>query len=520
MENRNLTAIDEYINKVYALVLLAVPGACQAAGILYTLEKCLGFLPTVNWVLLIFFDITCLIYLAIAIFLIRTGYDHKLVRTSKLKQAKYFLVIIMFVQFNFILYMIPSTEFWAFALLFTVATALLLDPKMVLITSLEITLSLIVSWIVRADVVLPVRDDMFIANMVNRVVCVILSLGFIWFMTWMVEHFLVHAKKDEMQKNNERVESMLFSVSELSEQLGEAGSILSNISDNESASAEDLSAASETLLSSNTELSRKSDDIILNLSELEKWERIVDEQMKKVMESSNELLDKSHGNEEKLQTLKNINEEVAVSMQRTNEIAAKLSDAVKEIDVTLNIISGISSSTNLLALNASIEAARAGEVGKGFAVVATEVGNLANDTKESLDEVTKVIARVQESVSEMKAFVDDNTEKLNTQSKFFNEVFVEIKEMIEIIHISINSINSMGDAHSKQSEVIESTVQINEDIAESIKRENAEFVNINGMVESNAADIVNMTEQVNILNQMVEKMNQLLSHGDEVTLNN
>lgn len=273
------------------------------------------------------------------------------------------------------------------------------------------------------------------------------------------------------------------------------------------------------MLSSNTELSRKSDDIILNLSELEKWESIVDEQMKKVMESSNELLDKSHGNEEKLQTLKNINEEVAVSMQHTNEIAGKLSDAVKEIDVTLNIISGISSSTNLLALNASIEAARAGEAGKGFAVVATEVGNLANDTKESLDEVTKVIARVQESVSEMKAFVDDNTEKLNTQSKFFNEVFVEIKEMIEIIHISIDSINSMGDAHSKQSEVIESTVQINEDIAESIKRENAEFVNINGMVESNAADIVNMTEQVNILNQMVEKMNQLLSHG-EVTLNN
>lgn len=519
MENRNLTAIDEYINKVYALVLLAVTGACQAAGILYTLEKCLGFLPTVNWILLIIFDITDLFYLAMAIIFIRTGYEHKLVRASKLKQAKYFLEIIIFIQFNFILYMIPSTEFWAFAFLFTVATALLLDHKMVLVTSFGITLSLTVSWIVRADVLLPVRDDLFIVNMINRIVCVILSLGFIWLMTWMVERFLVHAKKDEMQKNNERVESMLLSVSELSEELGEAGSILLNISDSESASAEELSATSETLLSSNTELSRKSDDSILNLSELEKWEGIVDEQMEKVMESSNELLDKSHGNEEKLQTLKNINEEVAVSMQHTNEIAAKLSDAVKEIDVTLNIISGISSSTNLLALNASIEAARAGEAGKGFAVVATEVGNLANDTQESLNEVTTVIAKVQERVSEMTAFVDDNTEKLNAQSKFFNEVFVEIKEMIEIIHISINSINSMGDAHSKQSEVIETTIQINEDIAESIKQENAEFVNINGMVESNTADVVNMTEQVNILNQMVEKMNQLLSQG-EVTSNN
>lgn len=511
MENRNLTAIDEYINKVYALVLLAVPGACQAAGLLYTTEKCLGLLPTVKWGMLIIFDITCLIYLAIAIMLIKTGYKDKLVQKSKLKTAKYFLVIIMFIQYNFILYMIPSTEFWAFSLLFTVATALFLDHKMVLVTSFEITFSLVVSWIVRADILLPVRNELFAVNVVNRIVCVVLSLGFIWFMTWMVERFLVHAKKDEMQKNNERVENMLASVSELSERLGEAGSVLSNVSANESASAEELSATIETLISSNTELSSKSDDSMLNLTELEKWEGIVDEQMDKVRTSSNELLEKSRGNEEKLQTLHSINEEVAVSMQHTNEIAVKLADAVKEIDITLNIISGISASTNLLALNASIEAARAGEAGKGFAVVATEVGNLANDTRNSLDEVTAVIAKVQESVSEMTRFVGDNTEKLNTQNKFFNEVFAALKEMISIIHVSIDSINSMGDAHNKQSEVIKSTVRINENIAEGIKQENAEFSSINSMVESNTADAVNMMEQVNILNQMVEKINQLLS---------
>lgn len=71
---------------------------------------------------------------------------------------------------------------------------------------------------------------------------------------------------------------------------------------------------------------------------------------------------------------------------------------MQEIGVTLNFISDISGSTNLLALNASIEAARAGEAGRGFSVVATEVGNLANSTQQSLVEVQTVIERVQNKV--------------------------------------------------------------------------------------------------------------------------
>lgn len=117
-EKKFKSALDEYINKVYVLILLLVPGACQCAGLLYTTEKILGLFPTVSWTTLIIFDITCLIYMSIGIFFVKTGFVDGLVSPRKLKAAKIFLIIIMFTQYNFILYMIPSTEFWGYALLF------------------------------------------------------------------------------------------------------------------------------------------------------------------------------------------------------------------------------------------------------------------------------------------------------------------------------------------------------------------------------------------------------------------
>lgn len=511
METKNLTALEDYINKVYTIVLLAVPGACQAAGVLYSFEKMIGLFPTVNWSTLILFDITCLLYLAIAIFFIRTGYHEKIVIPQKLKHCKIFLVIIMFTQFNFILYMIPSTEFWAFAFLFTVATALFLDSRMVIITSVEIALSLAASWILRGDILLPAKDALFVPNMVNRCVCIVLSLGFIWLFTWLSQRFLVDAKKDEMEKNNDRVQNMLRSVSELSEKLVKAGDVLEAITSSESASAEELSATSEHLLSTNTELRDKSEESIINLNELQQWEGLVSQHVTEVENSSKELLEQSKVNEQRLHSLREINGKVSESMNNTNQVALKLSKAVGEIGVTLNIIGDISASTNLLALNASIEAARAGEAGKGFAVVATEVGNLANDTKESLEQVKEVIAKVQQNVSDMTMFVEENSEKLEQQNEYFNEVFAGIRDMINVLHTSIRNIASMGEAHSKQSDVIRSTVQINENIAESIRQENTEFSGINDMVENNTKDIQEMTEQVAVLNQMAERIKVLLA---------
>ncbi len=511
MESKNLSALEDYINKVYAIVLLSVPGACQAAGVLYTLEKIIGLLPMVSWLLLIVFDMTCLLYLGIGIFFVKTGYRNHMVLQNKLRSGKLFLIVIMFTQFNFILYMIPSSEFWAFAFLFTVATALFLDSRMVLATSAEIVLSLTAAWILHSDTLLPERNSFFLPNMINRCVCVVLSLLFIWLLTWLAEHFLVNAKKDELQKNNERVEGMLRSVSELARKLGEAGEVLSGIAANESASAQELAATSENLLESNTALSRKSDDGMENLQELKRWKDEVSGYVNQVGSCSRDLLERSRESEEHLNALQDINAQVFRSMESTNEVAARLAGAMDEIGITLKIIGDISSSTNLLALNASIEAARAGSEGRGFAVVAAEVGKLANDTRVSLQKVSLVVAKVQQNVTEMMGYTERNTEELKQQNEYFNTAFSGIQDMIRILHDVMDDIKAMEEAHERQSEVIGKNAVINAAIAESIKRENSEFVNINNMVEENTRDVAQMTEQAFVLNQMAAQISRLLA---------
>ncbi|MDE7275966.1 MAG: hypothetical protein K2N98_03805, partial [Lachnospiraceae bacterium] len=63
-----------------------------------------GFYNSVSIIIFLLFDLTDFIYLGIAVYFVKTGYQDGVVKPLKLKYSKIFLIIIMMIQFNFIIY--------------------------------------------------------------------------------------------------------------------------------------------------------------------------------------------------------------------------------------------------------------------------------------------------------------------------------------------------------------------------------------------------------------------------------
>ncbi len=83
--------------------------------------------------------------------------------------------------------------------------------------------------------------------------------------------------------------------------------------------------------------------------------------------------------------------------ETSNAEIGGLSAVAEKVGGVIGMIQAIAGQTNLLALNATIEAARAGEAGKGFAVVASEVKMLATQTAKATQEISRLVAGIQDS---------------------------------------------------------------------------------------------------------------------------
>jgi hypothetical protein len=109
-------------------------------------------------------------------------------------------------------------------------------------------------------------------------------------------------------------------------------------------------------------------------------------------------------------------EELAATSQETANVANKAFQEVHNTTEILEIIRGVAKQTNLLGLNAAIEASRAGAYGRGFSVVAVEVRKLADESRQSAQDIDNILKKFRNSVESVLKNVEQSNEITKQQS--------------------------------------------------------------------------------------------------------
>lgn len=274
----------------------------------------------------------------------------------------------------------------------------------------------------------------------------------------------VHGMKDNVTVSSQNLSELVSQMEDVSATTEEMSAGMEETA----ASAEEMSATSTEIDSAVDSIAEKAKNGSLISKEISKRAQVLKENVLNSQKSAQDIhLD--------------IDNDIRASIEK--------SKAVEQINVLTESILQITDQTNLLALNAAIEAARAGEAGRGFAVVAEEIRKLAEDSKNTANEIqqiTKLVVNAVQSLtkSSEKAlnFIDTTVindyktmvstgEQYHKDAEAVQELVTDFSSTAEKLAVSIESMTkAINEVTISNSEEAQGTQNIAEKTSDVMQR--------------------------------------------------
>lgn len=259
---------------------------------------------------------------------------------------------------------------------------------------------------------------------------------------------LLQNRKDDFGVLSEGLENMKHQVSNLIREVKNQGNLLYGIVDRVkdnvsslSGNVEDVSATTQQLAAGMEETAASSETISNMSHEIEIAAKNIAIRSQEGAEQAVDIHERASKAQEDTKNQRTHAYQIHNELQESLAKALEDAKVVKEIEVLSSSIMEITEQINLLALNASIEAARAGEAGRGFAVVATEIGGLAEQSKQTVSKIQGVTEEVTAAVTNLSQDAERLLEFVATD-----------------VVASYDMFDGVADAYNKDAEKIDSLI--------------------------------------------------------------
>lgn len=247
-----------------------------------------------------------------------------------------------------------------------------------------------------------------------------------------------------------------------------------------------LVQSTEAVARSMYEISEATNLTAENIMEQSSMTQNIQQAIDEARERSRQMVDIAQSSDDSIRDnlqvmdeLKHHAEQIASTNEQVTESMEKLLAKTKEGETIAGMILEISSQTNLLALNASIESARAGEAGRGFAVVADQIRQLAEQTKASTEDITKIINELVENANAVVHSVEmsvgatkSQNEKILSAAENFQQLDKNMSELIVDINGMDGQIQGLSESNNKIVENISQLSATTEEVTASAQEAN------------------------------------------------
>jgi methyl-accepting chemotaxis protein len=258
---------------------------------------------------------------------------------------------------------------------------------------------------------------------------------------------IAHSSKDEFGALTNSINKMQNSLCELVNNITTSTDYLSKTSDQ---STELMHKMHDNLNNTNLEMAAAASAAEELSSSTVNIIESVQVGIREVQAAKDKVLEGNSG----LQTSIRQVSSVANNLSGVADSLNELKTASQGITNIVSIIVDIAEQTNLLALNAAIEAARAGEAGRGFAVVADEVRKLAEKTSTSTQEISTMVATIQNNVQGVVDVVHNGIEEVESSSEAITHVGENFEEVVSQMESAAGAVEPILTIIEQQSEAI------------------------------------------------------------------